>query len=67
MALTVWDQSLGASREATQEDIDIMQAKVNAFGRFVSEVRLYEQNLSAEIGQIQDRYRRSAELSGSIE
>lgn len=64
MALTVWDEPMGASREATQQDIDIMQAKVDAFGRFVAEFRHYEQRLAAEIELIKERNRVSASLSG---
>lgn len=64
MALTVWDEPMGASREATQQDIDILQAKVDAFGRFVTEFRHFEQRLANDIELIKERYRVSASLSG---
>ena len=66
MALTIWDVAMGASREATQQDIDILQAKVNAFGRLVREFRHIEQELTHQIGEIQDQYRISAQLSGDL-
>jgi hypothetical protein len=64
MALTIWDPAMGASREANQADIDVLQAKADAFGRFVAEFRGMEQRLSEDIAQIRERWRTSAELSG---
>lgn len=64
MALMIWDIGMGASREATQEDIDVLQCKLNAFGRLISEFRHIEQAMANEIGEIQRRYKVSAELSG---
>lgn len=64
MALRMWDVAMGAARDATQEDIDIMQAKLNAFGRLITEFRQIEGTMTNEIGEIQERYRVSAELSG---
>ena len=57
MALTVWDSTLAASRGATQADIDILQAKADAYGRMIHESRAIEFSLSEKVGQITDRAR----------
>lgn len=66
MALTVWDQSLGSTREATQQDIDLLQAQANALGRINAEITGILQALRAEVISIQQKYQRSAELSGDL-
>ena len=57
MELTVWDHILGATRAATQQDIDILQAKADAYGRMIHESRAIEFSLSEKVGQINDRAR----------
>ena len=66
MALTVWDQSLGSTREATQQDIDLLQAQANALGRINAEITDVLQALRAVVISIQQKYQRSAELSGDL-
>lgn len=66
MPLTVFDAGLGASRDATQEDIDIMQAKVNAFGRLINEITDIQRGLRTEIVQIHNRYAQRQQLSGDL-
>ena len=66
MALTVWDQSLGSTREATQQDIDLLQAQANALGRINAEITGILQALRAVVISIQQKYQRSAELSGDL-
>jgi hypothetical protein len=65
MALTIWDAQLGASREATQEDIDRLQAKADAFGRLVHEIRAVEGSLFRTMSEIEERAR-MAKLSGDL-
>ena len=66
MALVIWDVAMGASRDATQQDIDIMQAKLDAFSRLIGEFRHIEGAMSNQIEQIKDQYRVSASLSGDL-
>ena len=64
MALTVWDQSLGASREATQLDIDVMQCKVTHIGAILFDLAKAQERMTQEVRAIQSRYRTSEEFSG---
>ena len=66
MALTVWDRTLGATRDATQEDIDALQAASDALGRLVAAVSETAADLRVQVHTIQQRYRTSAELSGDL-
>lgn len=66
MALVIWDQGLGVSRDATQEDIDIMQAKVNHLSSMLFDWAKGQERMFAEIRSIHDRYQLSAQLSGDL-
>ena len=66
MALTIWDQALGVSREATQEDIDIMQAKVSHLSAMLFDWAKGQERMYAEISSIHQRYQQSAELTGGL-
>lgn len=66
MAVTVWDPDLGATREATQVDIDTLQAKADAYGRLVGEFRSVEEALFRSKFQIEERARTSDQLSGDL-
>jgi hypothetical protein len=66
MALKVWDIHSNASREATQLDIDILEAKVNAFGRLLSTLRVIEAELGIQVTMIQQRHSTSLSLSGDL-
>lgn len=66
MPLTIWDQALGVSRELTQRDVDLMQAKINAYGKLLALSAQVQAEMFAEIGNIQQRYERSEQLSGDV-
>ena len=66
MALTVWDSTLAASRGATQADIDILQAKAEAYGRLVNEFRSTDRALMDKMLEIDERARTSKMLSGDL-
>lgn len=64
MALTVWDQALGVSREASQQDIDILQCKVTHIGAILMDLSKARERMTMDVRAIQQRYRTSEELSG---
>lgn len=63
MTLQVWDPVLAANRPARQEDIDILQAKVNAFGQMIVTFSDITKALGSTVQQIHNQYRVSDELS----
>lgn len=66
MALTIWDQRLGASREATQVDLDVAQAKIDAFGRLVTAFNEIGDDLLVRVNTIVRQAEQSASLSGDL-
>lgn len=66
MTLQVWDPDLAANRPASQEDIDILQAKVDAYGRIVFDIAGVKGTLESTIRQIRAKYRVTEELSGDV-
>ncbi len=55
MALKYYDIDLDAFREPTQEDIDIMQAGVQAYGQLRTAITQTQERLMASIAEIKRR------------